>query len=88
MNLTPCLLCGLVGNMKFTPWFNATQKPVRVGVYQRRHRHFGFYVFAYWDGEHWLLGAETPKLAAKETKLSTYQLKTFYWRGLGQPTLS
>jgi len=88
MKLTPCLLCGLVGNMKLTPWFNATQKPVRVGVYQRRHRHFGFYVFAYWDGEQWLLGAESPAAAAKETKLSVNQLTAFYWRGLEQPNLS
>ena len=74
--------------MKFTPWFNATQKPVRVGVYQRRHRHFGFYVFSYWTGEYWMFGAETPAAAAKETKLSVNQLTAFYWRGLGQPTLS
>lgn len=74
--------------MKFTPWFNSTQKPARPGVYQRRHRHFGFYVFAYWTGEYWMFGAESPAAAAKETKLSVNQLTAFYWRGLGQPTLS
>lgn len=68
--------------VQMTPWFNSTQKPARPGVYQRRHRHFGFYVFAYWTGEKWMLGAESPELAAKEQKLSVNQLTGFYWRGI------
>lgn len=74
--------------MKFTHWFNATQKPVRVGVYQRRHRHFGFYIFAKWDGSKWMRGASSINEADEETTASISQMAAFYWRGLGQPTLS
>lgn len=68
--------------MKVTKWFNPTQKPVRVGLYQRRHRHFGFVVYAWWDGEAWLLGHPTQTPALQETAISKNQLTAFYWRGV------
>lgn len=68
--------------MGLTTWFNPTQKPRRAGVYQRRHRHHGFYVWAMWDGSKWMRGCPTVNEAATEMQSSTHQLTGFYWRGL------
>ena len=67
--------------MKLTPWFGPMTKPVRVGVYQRRHKALQFSVFSYWDGEQWFLGAKTPDLAENEVMLSVNQ-NHFLWRGV------
>ena len=67
--------------MKYTPWFGPTTKPVRRGVYQRRHKALHFMVYSYWDGEKWFLGCETPQLAETETMLSVNQ-QNFMWRGI------
>ena len=68
--------------MNLTPWFNATQKPVHPGVYQRRHRSFGFYIFALWDGKRWMRGMSSVDEADEETIPSVSQMTTFYWRGV------
>ena len=41
--------------MKRTGWYNGTQKPVRVGVYERDYGTLllTFNYFAYWDGKRW-----------------------------------
>lgn len=67
--------------MKLTPFFGPTVKPVRKGVYQRRHKTLHFMVYSYWDGEQWFLGAKTPHLAEIEPMLSMNQNK-FMWRGI------
>jgi hypothetical protein len=69
--------------MKVTQWFAPGIKPVRVGVYERKHKHLLFTLFAYWDGYSWFLGRETPELAHKETTFSANQ-KGFFWRGLDE----
>ena len=68
--------------MKLTPWFGATTRPVRPGVYQRRHRSFGFYIFAKWNGSKWLRGSSSVDEAAEETIPSASQMTAFYWRGV------
>lgn len=68
--------------MKLTPWFGATTKPVRPGVYQRRHRSFGFIRFSKWDGEQWMRGWSSVAEADEETVASISQMATFYWRGI------
>ena len=67
--------------MKLTPWFGPMTKPVRVGVYQRRHKALHFAVYSYWDGQQWFLGCDTPQLAETETMISVNQ-QNFMWRGV------
>jgi hypothetical protein len=42
---------------KLTPWFPATMKPVRPGIYQRKLDYLtgyrGKWQFAHWDGRRW-----------------------------------
>jgi hypothetical protein len=67
---------GLRGGPQLTPWFPATDAPVRVGWYERFV--FNDVVFHFWDGYSWLL---SPGGAAYDR-----ELKSFWpcWRGLSE----
>ena len=67
--------------MKFTPWFGCSTKPVRPGIYQRRHKTLWFKVYSMWDGEKWMLGATSIVGAELMTEVSASQ-SGYFWRGI------
>jgi hypothetical protein len=72
---------------KTTPWFPWTAKPVREGVYQRKHNVVDKTFYSYWDGKYWGRLAETPKMADYyKHRISMFQ-NVLPWRGLveGKP---
>lgn len=74
---------GYLAQMKLTPWFEGTTKPVRPGMYQRR---FVTTAWARWDGTYWYESYTDKELAEKETRISAIQ-GAAQWRGLAnEPT--
>jgi hypothetical protein len=65
-----------------TPWFPASVKPARPGVYERLTS-WRDNVFALWNGEHWLMYTPTPETASRQTSKSAHQ--DFAWRGIVGP---
>lgn len=65
--------------MKVTGWFKGHQKPVRVGVYQRK---YGLKIwYCYWNGENFCSGCANAQAAALyKTQAST--LQNSVWRGI------
>ena len=65
-----------------TPWFAWTQKPVRVGVYQREFsEHPPCIRFSCWDGHRWGRLEVSPFIAeTMKNKISAFQ--KLRWRGL------
>ena len=53
-------------NLKLTPWFPNSIKPVRVGVYEIRNpwpvKNPGKTTFRYWNGQAWGLACSLPSL--------------------------
>jgi hypothetical protein len=70
----------MMDNVKLTPWFPGTVKPVRPGVYETAYR--GIRWFRKWDGNRWYVGDETPSVAWKEK--SRTAVTGFPWRGLAE----
>ena len=70
--------------MKLTPWFSGDQKPVRVGVYQRKYvdqPNFSFALYAYWDGLRFGSYGHTPA-EAKHHKDTQSNIQNLPWRGV------
>ena len=72
---------------KYTPWFDAiTQKPVRKGVYQVKHRTLAASeMWALWDGECWRFAKVFKDWASKEKSPSVVMIdptRKPQWRGL------
>lgn len=65
---------------KTTPWFAWTQKPVRVGVYQREFLE-NCLRFSYWDGHRWGRLEMSPFIA-ETMKHKISALQKLKWRGL------
>ena len=87
--------------MTCTPWFPGSERPVRVGIYERRGiwlHQFGSENkeangFAYWDGVHWGISRPSGRLAVTtQGSMSGYQprpfniAECFEWRGLLKDT--
>jgi hypothetical protein len=70
-----------MNNLKLTPWFNSTNKPVRVGVYQRQHKYHGHVMYSKWDGKQWLFSSFTAEFAEKQKTPSGMQ-GHHLWRGV------
>lgn len=68
--------------MKLTPWFPASVKPVRAGVYEVRMDGPPWY--RYWDGVHWYAGHCTSELACALPHVSLEETPTEPWRGLAE----
>lgn len=69
---------------RLTPWFPASTKPKRVGVYKRRLAN-GKARYSFWNGHGWGLYCTTPKYAFSwRTVASSYQ--ALPWCGLATPT--
>ncbi len=74
--------------MKLTPWFSGDQKPVRVGVYERKYGEAdddeaGLY--CYWDGLHWHAWEATAYGAYIHVNLRNPHYSAFQyepWRGV------
>lgn len=67
--------------MKLTPWFDGSQKPVRVGMYQRRMRVWDRLCWSWWDGQLW--SRVRPRKA--EAYIDRNYVSVFQnlpWRGL------
>lgn len=67
--------------MKKTGWFSGDQKPVRRGVYQRKHLNGEVY-YSLWDGMFWRLPNPDIVAAGGSKIVSCFQ--AFPWRGLAQ----
>jgi hypothetical protein len=65
---------------KLTPWFRATVKPARPGVYRVRA---ACPWYRFWDGSKWFVGASTPRDAA--AYMPRRRAEAADWRGLAQP---
>ncbi len=71
--------------MKLTPWFTGDQKPVRVGVYQRKNSRHEQYVtathYSYWDGAEWCASAHDTLLAKSYCAYASLS-QNLPWRGV------
>lgn len=67
--------------MKTTPWFDGSQKPVRVGAYGRRFQSGTKFGFSWWDGRGWGFAGQTPECAYLLRKARSC-LDELQWRGL------
>jgi hypothetical protein len=68
--------------MKLTPWFSGDQKPVRVGVYERKHV-WEVPVYAYWNGEWWGTGAFRKHRAVHKDYIGRPSMhQNLPWRGV------
>jgi len=66
---------------RLTPWFPASTKPARIGVYEvdvGRHLWWRF-----WDGKNWRNGATTAEKAARSESILLSYWKA-PWRGLAR----
>jgi hypothetical protein len=68
--------------MKLTPWFPASVKPVRAGVYQSKEPFLTWY--RYWDGEYWCSGGTTPIAAKRHANMRFDETPPEPWRGLAE----
>ena len=71
--------------MKQTRWYSGGQKPVYVGVYERKFGKASSYFpnttfFSRWDGKDWLCNAVTVDGA--DTQIRVSLLQYLPWRGL------
>lgn len=73
--------------MKLTDWYNADQKPVRVGVYERSYKLYpSFYdrsYYCWWNGRSFGFGRDSPKLCSY-LKMSegASLIQDLPWRGV------
>lgn len=65
-----------------TDWFDGSEKPVNVGVYEREYP--ARVMFSKWDGVRWFWPRNSPEEAAAETILSAQQPhpECLRWRGI------
>ena len=70
------------GNL--TPWFHASIKPVRQGVYQRDMGATGRGTFSYWDGERWYGWGFTVAIAKNNYAHTPSAVQDAPWRGLAK----
>jgi hypothetical protein len=69
-----------------TSWYSGTQKPARIGVYERLVDERGYVQYNYWTGLRWAIGGHSPDDAMKYSRIaSNYQ--NVAWRGLTPPGL-
>lgn len=71
--------------MAKTPWFSASVKPVRKGVYERKPtaRTGARGRYSYWDGQQWGLSCDTVKEAARYKNLRGPSVEqNTPWRGV------
>lgn len=67
-----------------TDWFPGSVIPVRKGVYQRQYPLGKTFLlqYAYWDGEAWFMGSDTPDSALGLSKTVHAPRQRLSWRGL------
>jgi hypothetical protein len=69
--------------MKVTPWFDGSELPEYVGVYERDYGPGATEkCYCKWDGRQWWCWYDTPEDAAKALTDSDFQ--NLPWRGLAQ----
>ena len=71
--------------MKPTGWYDGEQKPVYVGVYERKFGKASSYFphttfFSRWDGKNWMGNA--VRVDGAETQIRVALLQHLPWRGL------
>ena len=67
---------------KLTRWFSGSDKPVRVGVYQRDHLSWGK-CYQYFNGEKWCYPSRTVD-GAWVMRFDLSDDQTSPWRGLAE----
>jgi hypothetical protein len=70
---------------KLTPWFPASVKPARVGVYNVDTLELGD-IYRYWDGRHWSFFGLSPDGAMTQHAHGNIFTngRLFPWRGLAE----
>lgn len=68
--------------LKMTPWFPASIKPVRPGIYERDKTMHGFRVYAKWTGKAWMAYGFSIEMAERATKKTSWP--ELQWRGLAE----
>jgi hypothetical protein len=74
--------------MKHTPWFPASVKPVRAGVYEVKEGRLPVW-YRYWDGQFWYAGGPSPWSARNWILMpigvkEAGRLLAAPWRGLAE----
>ena len=67
--------------MKLTGWYDGKQKPVRVGVYERK---YGNRVFFCWWGVEWGMGTNNQKCAESLWWIAAAPNQCLPWRGVAK----
>lgn len=73
----------MTDKVKLTDWYDGSQKPARVGVYQRKDN-YGI-IYAYWN-KHWYIGfteKENALFWGNQAGKSKYQ-NDWPWRGIAK----
>jgi hypothetical protein len=67
--------------MKTTPWIPGFEKPLRVGLYQRRYDGNGNPRWGWWDGDRWMATQVSKELALRFNHCESFY-QELQWRGL------
>ena len=67
--------------MTETGWYTGDQKPVRVGVYERRSGFDGFIYYSWWNGNQWGINCYWAE-SAQANNDNPSQFQNLPWRGL------
>lgn len=68
-----------------TPWFQGTEFPVRVGVYQRQYTYgkTPSVQYCYWNGKGWAMGEHTVEQAMRHREAFMVAPRQYLpWRGV------
>lgn len=69
--------------MKLTSWFSGDQKPIRVGVYERKYHNTRSRFYCYWNGCCWSVWALTVGQASYLTDYEDRSIaQNLPWRGV------
>lgn len=72
-----------MSNAQMTPWFPASVKPVRTGVYEvQLARGPVFNTFAFWTGDRWGAMSSVPEMASTQKyAFADWSSQNKRWRG-------
>jgi hypothetical protein len=65
---------------RLTGWYEKTQRPARVGFYQRERNNIVLY--SYWNGETWGVGGPSLTLTSQWKNHTPACVQDAQWRGL------
>lgn len=69
--------------MKLTDWYDGSQKPARVGVYERTYDYGIEFRYCYWDGIYWSCGCDVQENAVLFRDRRSIE-QSLPWRGIAK----